>query len=76
MRKNDERYRADSCWNKAAPDEWLFILLGRDLAAPATIRAWVRERLRIGKNVATDQQIQDALELARTIEEEQERLRP
>ena len=48
----------------------IFVLLGRDAAAPVAIRAWVAERLRLGKNVATDAQIVEALDCAKTMEAE------
>lgn len=61
MIKRDEEKRADSCFNRALPDEWLFVLLGRDAAAPAAIRAWCAERIRLGKNLWGDAQIVEAL---------------
>lgn len=61
MIKRDEEKRADSCFNKALPDEWVFVLLGRDAAAPAAIRAWCAERVLIGKNRPEDEQIKEAL---------------
>jgi hypothetical protein len=60
MRKRDEISDMGSCLNKAREDEWLFVLLGRDKAAPAAVRAWIDERLRIGKNKPTDAQIVEA----------------
>ncbi len=54
----------------AHPEEMTFVLLSRDAAAPVAIRAWVAERLRLGKNVASDGQIVEALECAKTMEEE------
>lgn len=45
-----------------------FILLARDVAAPAAIRAWVGERLRLGKNSLADEQIQEALACATTMD--------
>lgn len=68
MIKRDEEKRADSCFNRALPDEWLFVLLGRDAAAPATIRAWCAERIRLGKNQDGDAQIREALDVARQME--------
>lgn len=68
MIKRDEEKRADSCFNRALPDEWLFVLLGRDVAAPAAIRAWVRERIRLGKNAPGDAQISEALNAANSME--------
>ena len=48
----------------------LFVLLGRDKAAPFAIRAWVEERIRLGKNERTDAQITEALACAATMEAE------
>ncbi len=70
MRKCDELKMKNSCWNKAADNEMLFTLLGRDEAAPAAIRAWVGERLRLGKNNRMDEQIQEALLCAHIMENE------
>lgn len=64
MLKRDEMAEPNSCWNRAHDDEMLFVLLGRDLAMPATIRAWVVERLRIGKNKVADPQISEAIKCA------------
>lgn len=61
MRKIDEVTDLNSCFNKARPDEWLFVLLGRDPAAPYAVRAWAEERVRLGKNRADDPQIAEAL---------------
>ena len=46
--------------NRARDDEWTFVLLGRDAAAPAAVLAWIEERLRLGKNQRTDAQIIEA----------------
>jgi hypothetical protein len=70
MRKKDELTREDTCMQHAHPEEMVFVLLSRDAAAPVAIRAWVAERLRLGKNVETDLQIVEALECARTMETE------
>jgi hypothetical protein len=40
--------------NRAKDDEMTFVLLGRDAAAPVAIRAWVTERIRLGKNSLED----------------------
>jgi hypothetical protein len=61
-----------SCMSKARPDEMTFVLLARDVAAPATIRAWAHERVRIGKNRPDDKQIQEALACAAFMEKQQE----
>lgn len=68
MIKRDEEKRADSCFNRALPDEWVFVLLGRDAAAPAAIRAWVAERIRLGKNLPDDAQLGEALYAAGQME--------
>jgi hypothetical protein len=57
MRKRDELTDPRSCLNRARADEWLFVLLGRDHAAPVAVRAWIEERIRSGKNVRADAQI-------------------
>ena len=64
MRKCDELVSDKSCLNKANDDEMLFVLLGRDPAAPAAIRAWVAERINLGKNAT------EALACATTMEQE------
>jgi hypothetical protein len=70
MRKKDELSKPNTCMAHAHPDEMVFVLLGRDAAAPAAIRAWVEERIRLGKNIRTDLQITEALECARVMEGE------
>ncbi len=68
MIKQQELSDLKSCLNRAVMDEMLFVLLGRDPAAPIAIRAWIEERLRIGKNKPGDQQIIDAELCAISIE--------
>lgn len=65
MLKKEEVADSNSCLNKAKNDELLFVLLGRDIAAPVAIHAWVAERIRLGKNNVNDPQILEALECAR-----------
>jgi hypothetical protein len=72
--KKDEAEHRNSCWNKARDDERVFVLLARDRAAPAAIRAWVDERRRLGLNVFMDPQIQEALDCADRMEDEQKRI--
>jgi len=60
MRKAEELSDFTSCLNRATLDERLFVLLGRDVAAPATIRFWCDERVRLGKNAPDDPQILEA----------------
>jgi hypothetical protein len=64
MLKTYEATNHDSCWNRARNDELVFVLLGRDVAAPAAIRAWIRERIRTGKNQPDDAQIAEAFACA------------
>lgn len=68
MIKRDEIEYTESCLNKARDDERLFVLLSRDPAAPVAIRAWVKERLRLGKNTPDDAQIVEAIECASLME--------
>jgi hypothetical protein len=44
------------------------VLLEWDLAAPVAIRAWVRERIRLGKNAPDDRKIFEALLAADAME--------
>lgn len=71
MRKRDELTDPRSCMSRAQPDEWTFVLLGRDLAAPVAVRAWVEERVRLGKNQRDDPQIAEAVRWCETVEAEQ-----
>jgi hypothetical protein len=70
MRKRDEIEYTESCFNKARDEERLFVLLARDPAAPVAIRAWVNERLRLGKNAPNDAQLVEALDCANLMEDE------
>ena len=54
--------------SRARDDEMSFVLLGRDVAAPAAIRAWIIERIRLGKNMPDDPQILEAKACARAME--------
>jgi hypothetical protein len=60
MLKSMERSQPDSCWNRANDDEIIFVLLGRDQAAPMAILKWCEWRISLGKNTETDQQILSA----------------
>jgi hypothetical protein len=68
MIKSDEIDCPESCFNKALSTERLFVILARDPAAPAAIRAWIAERIRLGKNAPGDEQIRDAFESASLME--------
>ena len=68
MIKSRELTDPSSCMNHATDSEMTFVLLARDIAAPATIRFWVAERLRLGKNNQYDGQVLEALECASIME--------
>lgn len=69
MRKRDELTNPDSCMSRAKDDEWTFVLLGRDAAAPDTIADWCARRIRMGKNEWSDEQIQEAMRCAEAMRE-------
>ena len=69
MLKRKELTDPRSCMSRADDDEMTFVLLGRDLAAPDTIRFWVERRIALGKNKADDPQIVEALECAAWMEQ-------
>ncbi len=68
MIKHDVIDNPESCLNRAAPHEHLFVLLSRDPASSVAIRAWITERLRLGRNVPGDEQIREAYECATLME--------
>lgn len=70
MIKRDELNDPESCLSKAHANERLFVLLARDPAAPVAIRAWIAERIRLGKNAPDDAQILEAIECVRLMEVE------
>ena len=72
MRKKDELSHPDSCINRAGDDEMTFVLLGRDKASAATLRFWIEERIRLGKNQRDDPRIVEAESCARIMEEQSE----
>ena len=67
MLKRDELADPKSCLNKAADDEFVFVLRGHDVATPGTILAWVAERLRLEKNRPNDPQIHEAIAAANAL---------
>jgi len=67
MRKRDELTNPASCMSRARDEELTFVLLGRDAAAPVAIRAWIAERIRLGKNQPGDDQILEAEQCARAM---------
>lgn len=68
MVKSEELSNPQSCMNRARENELTFVLLGRDRAAPAAIRVWCDERVRLGKNSREDAQIVEAMDWVRTVE--------
>jgi len=64
MSKNEELSNPISCLNRAREDELVFVLAGRDEAAPDAIREWARRRVSLGKNSHSDSQIVEALDCA------------
>ena len=52
------------------PDE-AAVILGRDVAAVPTIRAWIAERIKLGKNTSDDPQIKEAEQWINTVLDEQ-----
>jgi hypothetical protein len=64
MTKRENISDPNSCFNKAGDDEEVFILLGRDVAAPFAIQAWCEERIASGKNRPDDAQILNAMQCA------------
>lgn len=68
MLKRYEISKPNSCLNRAADYEMIFVLLERDLASPVAIRAWVAERIRLGLNTCDDMQILEALKCAKFME--------
>lgn len=68
MKKYEELSNPSSCMNLAKDNEIVFVLLARDVAAPAAIRAWTKERIRRGKNKPGDLQISEALDCAKEME--------
>lgn len=60
MIKSEELANPNSCLSKAKDDEMVFVLLGRDVAAPAAIQEWIDERIDLEKNTESDAQIQEA----------------
>lgn len=68
--KADNLSNPDSCWNKALPEELVFVLLGRDPASVAAVLAWCSERVRTGKNQRGDAQITSAISWALDVAEQ------
>ena len=65
----------NDCYSRALPNEETFTLLGRDAAAPATIRFWALERVKQGKNKPTDAIIIEAYDCADRMEQQHGEIR-
>lgn len=61
MRKELEQGMPDSCFNKAADAELIFVLRAKDPAASDTVRYWANRRVELGLNLPTDDKIATAL---------------
>jgi hypothetical protein len=72
MRKHLEVKDPKSCLNRARDGELVFVLLGRDVAAPGAIRVWCAKRVQMKKNKWGDAQIVEALNVADAMEAERE----
>lgn len=66
--KREVRNNPASCWNKAGEHEPVFVLLGRDVVAPNTIRFWATKRVQENKNEEGDAQITGARAVALEME--------
>jgi hypothetical protein len=68
MKKKDEAADQKSCLNTAGGDDFVFVLKQKDRAMAATIRFWVRERIKLGLNAAGDPKLETALLEAQIVE--------
>jgi len=66
-----ERELIDGCMSKAKDAEMTFVLLARDVCSPSTIRFWVSERVRLGRNLPGDPKLLEALRCADEMEKTQ-----
>ena len=65
----------EGCMSRALDEEMTFVLLARDIAAPATIRAWCNRRIRLGINHSSDHQIIEARSCANEMERQRDAIR-
>jgi hypothetical protein len=68
MKKCEEQETPSSCWNRAKPEEMVFVLLERDPSFAEAIRAWAADRIRRRRNKPADDKIQEALLVAEHVE--------
>jgi hypothetical protein len=71
--KTDELQQG--CMARALDEEMTFVLLARDAAAPAAIRAWCEERIGSGRNNGRDHQIIEARICANEMERQRDEIR-
>ena len=57
----------NDCYDKALPNEPLFVLLGRDACAARTVLYWIKERVAMGLNTMADEKILSALDTVMTM---------
>lgn len=70
MLKREELSNPNSCLSRSADDEMLFVLRGHDVTFSAVVRFWADERIRRGKNLPGDAQINEAWAAAALVEQE------
>ena len=56
------------CMDRAPENKMAFELSAEDGAAPVAIRAWINERIRLGRNELDDDQIRQAMDRALAME--------
>lgn len=64
MIKHEEISNPDSCLNRAAEDEPVFVLKATDICAPYAILFWILSRITAGRNLEDDEQLKQAQALA------------
>jgi len=75
MLKSEEQSSASSCFNRALPNERVFVLLARDPAAPSAIRQWVHDRIRLTGAKYDDPQLVEARAAADAMDAERAGIR-
>jgi hypothetical protein len=68
MTKQELIDNQNSCWNKAEPDEPLFVLMARDIASEDAILEWIQKRIDYKKNVKGDSKLTDAMMVMNAME--------
>lgn len=69
MLKHDELADPNSCLNKANDEDFIFVLIQKDIAMADTIRFWCSKRIVMGKNKHDDPKIKEAMALADKLDE-------